>query len=330
MPIIPVLGIVTTIILKTEPILALEPTKIFAKAQEFTVRIDGEETGTGTIIKRNGDSYSVITCWHVVDTPGDYQVITPDDNSYQVTTIKNLPNVDIAIITFRSGNTYPIAELGDSTRATPGLDTYIVGYPDPFPGNPERQYFTESAQVQSRLSQAEEGYQIIHSGSFTPGASGGGIFDQEARLLGINGQNISEGNTGKAYGRGIPLEAYLSAQNSLTIPRRSTVQVATQDSNLAAQNNLTLPRKRNDTFVLFFPVRSCEELEECERVITDYNQAILLDSENAELYISRASAFKQLGDRQQALRDLLKSANLFKLQGNLKAYQQVIELIDNY
>ena len=65
-----------------------------------------------------------------------------------------------------------------------------MGDPDPFDFVPERLYFTEDAQVQTRLSAGEEGYQIIHNSAFTPGGSGGGIFDAEANLIGINGETL--------------------------------------------------------------------------------------------------------------------------------------------
>ena len=49
-PVIPLLGIVTTITLQSHPVLTLERSEIAKKANEFTVQIEGQETtGTGTI-----------------------------------------------------------------------------------------------------------------------------------------------------------------------------------------------------------------------------------------------------------------------------------------
>ena len=56
-PVVPILGIVTTITLQSHPVLALEWSQIAAIAKEFTVQIEGQETtGTGTIIKQDGDT----------------------------------------------------------------------------------------------------------------------------------------------------------------------------------------------------------------------------------------------------------------------------------
>ena len=66
-PVVFILGILSTITLKSSPTLALESAEIYATAKQFTVQIDGEETGTGTIIERKNDTYTVLTCWHVMD-----------------------------------------------------------------------------------------------------------------------------------------------------------------------------------------------------------------------------------------------------------------------
>lgn len=208
---------------QSQPTLALNSSEIVAKAseiaakvQQFTVQIDGEETGTGTIIERNGNTYKVITTRHVMDTPGVYQVMTPDGVIYQVGEVKNLNDADLAIVKFISSNSYPVAELGDSEAISPGTNTYVAGYTDPFPGFPERAYtFLRASLVVSQLSKGEQGYTIIHDNPTPPGTSGGGIFDTNGSLIGINGRVISEGNTGKVFGAGIPIKIYLAEQNNL-------------------------------------------------------------------------------------------------------------------
>ena len=142
LPIVSILGVVASALSYSPLASALEPSAIYAEAEEFTVQIDGEETGTGTIIENyDGGTYSVLTCWHVMDTPGNYQVKTLDGATHEVTQIENLPDVDLAIITFNSSNDYPVAEFGDSTTATSGSSAYVVGYPDPFPGGLRKKLF---------------------------------------------------------------------------------------------------------------------------------------------------------------------------------------------
>ena len=212
-------GIVTVLSFSVKPALALETTEIYAIAEEFTVQIDGEETGTGTIIKNDDGSYSVLTCKHVMDTPGgDYQVTTADGAIHEVTDIEELSDVDLAIVTFSSDNTYSVAELGDSAQATGGFQVYASAYPTPTAAIPLRNYAFKSGQIESRYPNKEDGYEFIHYVGLTPGSSGSGIFDSEARLIGVNGQVVSDGDTGKAYGRGIPLEIYQATPNNTVFP----------------------------------------------------------------------------------------------------------------
>ena len=335
LPIFSTLGIITAITLQPQSVFAaLEPTEIYAKAREFTVQIDGEETGTGTIIERNNDTYTVITCWHVMDTPGNYQVTTPDGSTHQVTEVENLSDIDLARITFNSSNAYSTAELGDSTQATSGLDTYVVGYPDPFPGVPERQYFTDSTEVQSRLSQGENGYQIIHDGSFTPGSSGGGIFDNQARLIGINGQFISEGNTGKAYGTGIPLEIYLAAANNFStptnvLPPQDFVSIGKRKLKLGdytgaiTEFDRALASNSDDLEALSGRGEAYFWLEDFDAALNDFDAALARDANNAIFLAYRGASYSRLKEYDKAMADFTKAISLNPQEGGLYAVRGV-------
>ncbi len=57
---IPIVGVAAAITLSSQSVLALESSEIAAKAKEFIVQIDGEESGTGTIIEHQGNTYTVI------------------------------------------------------------------------------------------------------------------------------------------------------------------------------------------------------------------------------------------------------------------------------
>ena len=314
LPVVAGLGIIASAFSHPLSVQALEPSEIYAKAKEFTVQIDGEETGTGTIIENNNGTYTVLTCWHVMDTPGSYQIATADGATHQVTKIENLPDADLAIITFSSSNTYPVAQLGDSASATSGFDAYIVGYRDPFPGVPGRNYFTDSAEIQSRLINAEKGYQIIHSGSFTPGSLGGGIFDREARLVAVNGQFISEGNTGKAYGTGIPLEIYLATQNNFVVPTNVTApqdfvsvgkrKLKQQDYQGAiAEFDKALAANPNDLDSLYSRMQANLELKNYEAVVGDIDLIINLNPQDALAYSVRGFSYYELEDYKSAIAD---------------------------
>ena len=57
---------------------ALEPAEVDSIAEKITVRIDGANNGSGVIIKRQDNSYTVVTNWHVLQLKGSYTVKTFD------------------------------------------------------------------------------------------------------------------------------------------------------------------------------------------------------------------------------------------------------------
>lgn len=61
--------------------------------------------------------------------------------------------------------------------------------------------------------------------------------------------------------------------------------------------------------------------------ISDYNQAIKDNPNDADAYYNRGAAYKQLGDNRQARADLSKAAQLYQEQGNTKDLQAVESLL---
>jgi tetratricopeptide (TPR) repeat protein len=280
-PLVPIIGVVAAVIMPSESVLALENAELRTKLKAITVQIEGKATGTGTIIEHDGDTYTVLTCWHVVQSQGNYQVITASGEKYQVTEIKNIPNVDLATVTFTSSTNYPTSELGDSQAIIEGTSTYVMGYPDSFQGLPEkRNLFLLKAEVASVLAHNDQGYTIIHDNPSTPGGSGGGIFDTNGRLIGINGRYISEGNTGKAYGKAIPLQTYLATRSDLRISK-----------NVAPSLDLVSE------------ARAKLKAEDYQGAIALFNQALASESNNLEAYYSRGEAFFSLKDYEAAIAD---------------------------
>jgi hypothetical protein len=66
------IGAAATIVLVQPQIAqALKPSEISARAKEITVRIDGPKNGSGVIFERTGNTYSLLTNKHVVETKGE-------------------------------------------------------------------------------------------------------------------------------------------------------------------------------------------------------------------------------------------------------------------
>ena len=206
-----ILGATTAAIVHLQPVLAVNPVQIPRLtaaeinniARQVTVNIAGSDgKGSGVIINRQGNVYSVLTAFHVVAKSGDYRVITGDGESHSIDQIERLPGLDLAIVSFTSPKEYRLASVADSRTVNNGSPLYYAG----FPANPNpRQYrFTED-QLTSRSQGEREGYDLIMSGKPQPGVSGGPIFDQRGFLIGIYGK-AELGSTIKEGVLGIPIE----------------------------------------------------------------------------------------------------------------------------
>ena len=340
----PLWGIfITVFFAQPQSALALDPAEISAKAKSFTVQIDGAEAGSGTIIERDNDVYTVITCWHVVDTPGDYQITTADGQKHQIEEVKNLDKVDLAIVEFASDKNYAVASLGDSQNLAEGLDTFVVGYPDPIPGIPERTYRFARASIISKVEKADDGYHLVHSNPLAPGSSGGAILDSDAKLVGINGATTFDGNTNTAYGLGIPLELYFSIQDDFSIvandkPPADLISVGKRLINQTSYESAVetfdrvLEKDNNNLEAYYGRGEAYYQLEDFNKAVKDFDKVLEINVQDAQAYLYRGYAYAGLNKYKNAIEDYSKSidlnpdnANAYHNRGN--AYKN-IEAID--
>ncbi|KST62779.1 hypothetical protein BC008_20220 [Mastigocoleus testarum BC008] len=192
-------------------VVALEPTEVNAIAQKITVRISGPEAGSGIIVNKEGNTYTVLTNWHVVDTTGIYRIQTQNGASYRINSseIKRLPNVDLAFFQFQSNrNHQPANMVPDSGKVTEGTTVYAAGWLDPDAICPQRCFQSRPGTLSVRLPNAKDGYGWIYTNIIKPGMSGGPVLDAKGRLVGINGRGIRDPRTGTTDFFAIPINTY--------------------------------------------------------------------------------------------------------------------------
>jgi tetratricopeptide (TPR) repeat protein len=181
---------------------AKSPKEVEQIARSVTVEIrtessDGDTSGSGSIIHRQGNLYTVITNRHVIcgsikcqlPTQMTYNVIAPDGQYHQVP-VKNVKlldqSLDLAIIQFQSKVSYPIAKIFWQDKLRSDDTIYAAGFPN------GKGLFFNSGKVRAasnrRLENDDGGYTIVYDANTLRGMSGGGIFDQEGRLIAIHGQ----------------------------------------------------------------------------------------------------------------------------------------------
>lgn len=201
-------------IVQMQVAVALTPTEIYAIAQKITVRIDGTSTGSGVIIEREGNNYTVMTNRHVVQEAGSYTVQTSDGKSHQVSKIKKFSDADLAVFQFTSNQNYPVAEKGDSDQVTGGITIHVAGYPQ---GTSDLQFLNGS--ISSIVKNPKDGYGWVYAVNAFPGMSGGPILDEQGKLVGIHGRASTRPDTNATTVYGIPLKIYLTlTSTSLPAP----------------------------------------------------------------------------------------------------------------
>ena len=170
---------------------------IYQLAQSTTVRIfHDQSSGSGIIINRQGEIYTVLTNWHVVSTDNYLRILTEDGQTYSLQQPpQRLGNLDLATIMFKSSHNYRVVTIGNKHPQV-GDTVYSAGFPLYQPNSSTK---TLSLGIQMfRLNQGEislippksmmQGYQLGYTNDIEVGMSGGPIFNTKGFLIGINGR----------------------------------------------------------------------------------------------------------------------------------------------
>jgi tetratricopeptide (TPR) repeat protein len=209
---------------------------IAAMAKSVTVAINGQNPGSGAIVGKDGNTYKVITAKHVVATPDEYEIVTSDGTKHilRYSTVKKLPGIDLAVVEFTSEKNYPVAKMGSSEAATEGSSIYIAGWPHPGQAITQRIFQFTSGKISGRtLGAAEEGYELVYTNTTNSGMSGGPVFDEEGRLIGIHGRaegevifNADTGNSvavKSGFNLGIPIDVLYKQSDVTLLPKNPSL-----------------------------------------------------------------------------------------------------------
>ncbi len=290
--------------------LALSPSEVGKLAKQVTVAIKStdSEYGSGVIVQRRGNNYTVLTAAHVVkNNRSRYSLTTPDGATYQlqVATVKKMPSqVDLAVAQFTSERNYPIAKIGDSNSVVEGNTAFVSGFPAPTAAIDLSVYVFRKGDVVANSSRPlQGGYAIIYSANTLPGMSGGGVFNEQGELIATHGRgDVSESYRPDASNPAVRFKT----GNDLGIPvntfRKYATQLAIDLGNSAppvAVKTTTAPKA--DDYILAAEGKGLNS--DYRGALTDLNRAISINPRSTQAYISRSEVQITLGDARSAKAD---------------------------
>ncbi|MEI3651703.1 MAG: tetratricopeptide repeat protein [Dolichospermum lemmermannii FEM_B0920] len=242
------------------------------KAKQITVRIDSSSgaNGSGVIIAKEGDIYTVLTAAHVLCEREDatkpcggfnYQILAPNGKQYAVekSSIKLEEGVDLAVVKFRSQENYQIATLANYNPKDYEY-MFTAGYPKLGDKSPWRFtlgqiYSKDQGLFQTTQSDFKNnsygalegaisltgGYELVYSSITFGGMSGGPVLDSQGRVIGIHGRTEGEAAIDNNSSSG----GTIQLGNSLGIPVSTFLAIATRLNTQAQKVEITPPPELN-------------------------------------------------------------------------------------
>jgi tetratricopeptide (TPR) repeat protein len=284
-----------------------------AKAVTVKIFAPGNQ-GSGVILQRQGDIYTVLTAAHVVKNQGaTFTIATSDGKQHQI--VSNsiraaTTDIDLAVVKFRTTANYPTAKLGNCNLITEGMDLYVAGYPAATPAINKSVFVFRTGTVSANSSQVlEKGYSLIYSNDTLPGMSGGAVLNQSGEVVAIHGRGDREqsasgelgGKTG--FNLGIPINRFASIATKMGVNLDQKVTGITPDRSLNADDYFALARQKYNK-------------GDNRGALADYDRAIALKPDYAKAYRARATVKSgKIGDFQGALSDLNRSIQLSPSDG---------------
>jgi tetratricopeptide (TPR) repeat protein len=307
--------------------IALPVDEIRQIAAAVTVLIDGLNPGSGVIVARNGNTYTVLTAKHVVATEDEYAIVTPDGQSYDLAynTVTPLPGVDLALLQFSSDRSYQVATLANYTYDNQFRHVFVSGWVNAYGGNPQTALRVSAGLLMRKTyalayaqDAASRGYELLYTSLTSVGMSGGPVLDSDGRVIGIHGRSEGEEIYDQATGQsqrlslgfssGIPIQTFLQLVPQTGISNRWHVQTQFPNpltpTELATMNAaLQVPPVSSQMTAIDWANRGNQfyRLERFTEALLAFDQAIALQPDFHQAWYGKAQVLSTQGDYENAL-----------------------------
>jgi len=297
------------------------PQEIGRFAKLVTVQVNPSTpqngSGSGLIVAKQGNTYTVLTCDHVRSATGGKNgatIRTSDGKSYRVIEEKSLGSsdwekrpteVDLALLTFTTDGqaNYEVATLAKADDVTEGAQIFVSGFPVTMitgMGNrnlvegENRNFEFSPGFVSSRTNNRANGYNLRYTAVTLPGMSGGPVFDADGRVVAIHGRSdrdrvgvneaqTSESGEVKYTGTSLGLDAKTGFNGAIPVD-----MFLARREQIGQSSNVVLDNSRS----------------------TDNPQQRLNNPQSGNDYAARGSIRQERGDRQGAIADYNQAVSL--------------------
>jgi tetratricopeptide (TPR) repeat protein len=293
-------------------------------AKQTTIQITKCAFGSGVIIQKNGNTYTVLTVAHAVKD-SNCEVTTPDNSKYQIAQVKTFPNsIDLAVFTFTSSKNYSVAKLIDNSDRIEATETiYVSGFPlSTAIKNSTFTIIKGDVVANPSNTQQGKGYSLIYSNNTLPGYSGGPVWNDKGELIAIHGQGdvdtklqdtANEGVRVKTgYNLGITVNTFnkfatsagLNGSTTIATKPVSNPVVSTTSTSKPLENPVASidtsklkPVKTKPLDDLIASAIRKQRESDYQGAIADLDRAIALDPQNSRAYVIRGQAKERLINR---------------------------------
>lgn len=172
----------------------LAKTAMFQKARSITVKVfSGDNWGSGIMIQRQNQVYTVITNDHVLQSGETYRIQTPDGKIHSATRFlpTQFAGKDLALLQFSSTKSdYKIGILGSSSALKEGDKVYAAGFPvEANKSDSAGWKFTHGRVSLIPEKSLEDGYQLGYDNQIEKGMSGGPVLNFAGEVIAVNGMH---------------------------------------------------------------------------------------------------------------------------------------------
>jgi|GEM_PF-621407 S1-C subfamily serine protease len=241
-------------------------------------------TGSGFFIDSNGD---LVTNLHVIQGGTDFQAEMPSGAFYKFDQVVNTDKADdLAILHFKAYNT-PSVSLGDATTLIAGQSVLAIGAPLGIA-------VSVSKGDVSNPNLSSDGRSVIQfTAPISPGNSGGGLFTDDGKVVGVTEASLNIPSGPQAG----------SAQNlNIAIPINYVMDLYTN----ATSTGIT---EYSSTYYDALG-SAADNSNDWADAITDYNQAIQINANDANAYIGLGGDYYEQGDYNDEVANYLEATQV--------------------